>query len=1077
MVATSEAPPDNERVAFCANCGQSLPEEARFCPSCAAAVVVPSSGPPPEERKVATVLFADLVGSTALAGSQDPERTRAVLNRFYDAMAAEIAEVGGTVEKFVGDAVMAAFGAPAAQEDHAERALHAALSMQRRLAELFGDSLALRIGINTGDVVVGVARAGSSFVSGDAVNVAARLEQAAEPGQILVGDRTAAAARGAFEFGEVKTVAAKGKAGGLTCHELVRALSLMKPRGIGGLARAFVGREIELGMLKTTYERAVGDSKPYLVTIMGDAGVGKTTLIRQFWEWLGSEAPAPVRRVGRCASYGQGVTYLPIGEIVREHLGLLESESPERVRERLGKYGTLGMTIGLDAPATLHPLAARDRLRQAWVDFVRELVADQPAVILLEDLHWAEDALLELVEAALEDVDGQLLLLGTGRPELIRTRPGWNGRMANAAVIWLEPLSVSNTVDLLDRLIPAALPPRTRELVIERAEGNPFFVEELVRALIDQGVLVQSNGTWSAGELPRDLALPDTVQAVLAARIDLLEPAEKAALQAAAVIGRTFWSGPVYELVEGQRPDLRVLEERDFVRHRTSSALVGEREFVIKHALTREVAYASVPKARRALLHARFADWLDRIGEGRQEFAAALAHHYAEAVRPDDSDLVWAGNDDELARLRLKAVASLRRAAGLAVARYEMDDALKLLRQAVELEPDPSEQLVLWREIGRAAALYFDGTSFSAAMERAIELSDNATILADLYAELAFQTLVRAGMWGTAPPAELVEGWIVRALELAEAESASRAQALIARSYSEYEKSVGPATEATEISERLGDPVLRSYSYDVQALTAFVAGDYDLSLDWHRRRLALVPNIQDPDHHADVYGNAIAPAIARGHFDEARRYSELLEDVTHELSPHHRLHGIAAGVELEEHLGNWEAVVELQPRVEAAVADNTNTPCVRNQRSLLVCAVAQQIKGNEAEARRLEQEAEAHSMTGYGTVLDTPRIRLALAREQHGALEGLIGQPQVRRTNWFFLSSMAAHLDALAALGQGHRIEREAALVAAEGTYLEAFALRALGQVRGDAKLGERAADRFDELGLAWHAAQTRALL
>ncbi len=228
-------------MGFCPNCGQSVPASARFCPSCAKPLS--SLGEPSEERKLATVLFADLAGSTELADSQNPERTRALLNRFYDAMAAEIEGAGGTVEKFVGDAVMAAFGAPAAQEDHAERALHAALSMQRRLEELFGDSLSLRIGVNTGEVVVGQPREGSSFVTGDAVNVAARLEQAAEPGEVLVGERTASAVRGAFELDEPRTVAAKGKAGGVACRRLVRALSLMRPRGVGGLRRAFVGRE------------------------------------------------------------------------------------------------------------------------------------------------------------------------------------------------------------------------------------------------------------------------------------------------------------------------------------------------------------------------------------------------------------------------------------------------------------------------------------------------------------------------------------------------------------------------------------------------------------------------------------------------------------------------------------------------------------------------------------------------------------------------------------------------------------------------------------------------------------------
>ena len=1024
------------------------------------------------------MLFADLVGSTELAGSQDPERTRALLNRFYDAMAAEIADTGGTVEKFVGDAVMAAFGAPAAQEDHAERALHAALSMQRRLEELFGDALSLRIGVNTGDVVVGQPREGSSFVTGDAVNVAARLEQAAEPGEILVGERTAAAVGGAFEFHEPSTVAARGKAGGVACRRLVRALSLMRPRGVGGLGHSFVGRERELEALQQAYGGAVEEREPRLVTIMGDAGIGKTALIREFWEWLGSQSPEPCRRTGRCLSYGRGITYMPLGEIVREHFGLLESDPPDTVRHRLGDRAILGLTLGLEAPADLHPLAARDRLRQAWVAFLEELVAEQPAVVLVEDLHWADEALLDLLEAGLHDVRGPLLLLATARPELVHSPRAWGGgaRGRDGDTFWLEALSPSDTSRMIDELIPAVLPAPVRAVVIDRAEGNPFFVEELVRTLIDQGVLERRNGGWTARELSGDFVVPDNVQAVLAARIDLLAPADKAGLQAAAVIGRTFWSGPVYELLEGVEPDLRLLEERDFIRHRSGSSLVGEREFVIKHALTREVAYRSLPTVRRARLHARFAGWLERAGEGRDEHAAMLAYHYAEAVRPEDADLAWPGDEAELGRLRKRAVSWLRRAAELAVGRYEIEDAVSLLGRAVELETRPSAQVEIWREIGHAHAINFDGRAFSSAVQRAIELADDDLTAADLYSELAFQALVRWGMWSVAPEASLVEGWIERALELAPPDSAARAKALMARCYSDYDKSPELASEASGIAERLGDPAFRSYGYDVRALSAFAAGDYDEAAEWNRRRLSLVDEIQDPDHQADIFLMAIAPAVASGHFDEARRYAVSHEEVTHRLSPHHRLHGVAASLELEELLGDWNAASRLQPRVEDAVAANVATPCVRNQRSLLVCALARAYLGDEKEACRLEQEAEAYAMTGHGTVLYTPRVQLALLRDDLAAVESLLGEPRVRRSSWR-LSSMATHLDGLAALGERARVEAEASRLLQPNTYLEPFALRALGLVREDANLIECAADRFEAFGLDWHAARTRALL
>ena len=931
--------------------------------------------------------------------------------------------------------------------------------------------------MNTGEVVVGQPREGSSFVTGDAVNVAARLEQAAEPGEILVGERTAAAVRGAFELDEPRTVEAKGKAGGVACRRLVRALSLMRPRGVGGLRHAFVGREPELEALQVTFRRVRDEAQPRLVTVMGDVGVGKTTLVRELWERLGTESPEPLRRVGRCLSYGEGITYLPLGEIVREHLGLLESDPPETVARRLGRHEILGLTLGLEAPSDLHPLAARDRLRQAWVGFLEELVADQPAVVLVEDLHWGDDALLDLLEAGVHDVGGPLLLLGTARPELSRSRPTWGGRGRDSETLWLEALSPSDAARMLDDLIPAELPAPVREVVIQRAEGNPFFVEELVRTLIDRGVLERRNGGWIAHELADELVVPDTVRAVLAARIDLLGPAEKAALQAAAVIGRTFWSSPIYELLDGLEPDLRLLEERDFVRHRASSSIDGEREFAIKHALTREVAYESLPTKKRARFHARFAAWLERIGEGRDEDAALLAHHYAEAVRPDNVDLAWSDADEELARLRERAVSWLRRAAELAVSRYEIEDGLSLLHRAVELEPDSQELVEIWGAIARASALYFDRNEFSSAMQQAIELANDDLTTADLYAELAFQTMIRAGMWGVPPQADLVEDWIGRTLELAPPDTVARAKALIARCYSAYDKSPELASEASGIAERLGDPVTRSYGYDVLCLTAVAAGDWDDAADWARRRVSLVDEIDDPDHQQDIYSGAFAPAVARGQFDEGRRYSRSVEEINRRLSPHHRLHGVGQSLVLEELLGDWGAVRRMQPGVEDAVAANTATPCVLNERALLVCALARAYLGDEEEACRLEQEAGAHRMTGYGPLQDAPRVQLALHRNDLAAVASLLGEPSVRRSTTYYLSSMATHLDGLAALGERERVETEAGRLLQPNTYLEPFALRAVGVVREDASLIERAAGRFEALGLDWHAARTRELL
>jgi hypothetical protein len=383
----------------------------------------------------------------------------------------------------------------------------------------------------------------------------------------------------------------------------------------------------------------------------------------------------------------------------------------------------------------------------------------------------------------------------------------------------------------------------------------------------------------------------------------------------------------------------------------------------------------------------------------------------------------------------------------------------------------------MWREIGHAHAIYFDGKAFSAAMQRAIELADDDLTTADLYAELAFQTMIRAGMWGVPPQAELVEDWIGQTLELAPPDTVARAKALIARCYNAFDKSPELASEASGIAERLGDPVTRSYGYDVRCLTAVAAGDWDAAAVWARRRVSLVDEIDDPDHQQDIYSGAFTPVVALAQFDEGRQYCESAEEITRRLSPHHRLHGLGQSLVLEELRGDWPAASRLQPRVEEAVAANVATPCVLNERTLVVCALARAYLGDEQEACRLEQEAGAHRMTGYGPLQDAPRVQLALHRDDLAAVESLLGELSVRRSTTYYLSSMATRLDGLAALGQRERVETEAGRLLQPTTYLEPFASRALGVVREDAGLIERAAGRFEALGLDWHAGRTRALL
>jgi len=1030
-----------------------------------------------EERKLVTVLFADLVGSTALASGEDPERVRVRLERFYDAMAEEIERTGGTVEKFAGDGVMAVYGAPAAFEDHAERALHAALAMQRRLQELFEGEVELRIGVNTGEAVVGEARAGGSFIAGDAVNVCDRLQKAADPGGVLAGERTVAAASGAFEFGEPRTIEAKGKAGGVDCRPVLRALSLSRPRGAGGLRRVFVGRESELELLRATYRRAAAHAEPHLVTIVGEPGVGKTRLVRELWEILAKEEPVPVRRTGRCLPYGDGITYWPLGELLKEHLGLRDSDRPDEALQKLEGREILGLALGLDVARELHPLDARERLHEAVVAFVDELASERPAVVLVEDVHWAEDDLLDLLERIVADVRAPVVMLATARPELQDRRPTWGAGKRNATAMWLDSLPAQEASRMLDEMLPAVLPAELRELVIDRAEGNPFFLEELVGELVDAGVLEKRDGEWTLGTHQLDFTMPDTVHAVLAARIDRLPATEKAALQAGAVVGRVFWTSSVVHLLAGEEPDFDLLEERDLIRSNRGSMIAGDREYAIKHALTREVAYASIPKARRGRLHAMLADWLEAGDLGKDEHASLLAYHYSEAVKPEDVDLVWVDDAAELERLRARAVHWLRRAGELAWGRHEMDEAVELFMRAVELSGDEHERALLWGEIGRAQALRYDGEAMQAALLQAIEGPLDDAERADAYAFLAFQSSIRAAMWSIRLNLHLIDEWAQKALELAADGTEAKARALLARANVEPSGASDDLLgEAAALAEALDSIELRSYAFGARSQAAFERRRFLEAATWSERRLELLAGIDDPDHLCEAYECGAAVAATIGRFGEARRFAGLHWDLARRLSAHHRVHAVSLELELGDALGDWATLAAQTERVWNVVSANLATPCVRNPRDLLLCGLAHLCLGDEVRATELERDGSRLAGEGYDSALSAPRLRMALERGDRAAAAALVDLP-VERTFVWGPGAISSRLDALVALGRNDLIESEAPVLVQAGTMVEPFALRALGAAREDDELLADADEGFVALGLEWHRSQTERLL
>ncbi|HJQ49794.1 MAG TPA: adenylate/guanylate cyclase domain-containing protein [Gaiellaceae bacterium] len=587
----------------CAHCGQQTPEGFPRCANCGAVLDAPA--PAREQRKTVTVLFCDLTGSTELGESLDPEPLRALLARYFERMKGIVERHGGTVEKFIGDAVMAVFGIPQAHEDDALRALRAAAEMREALPEL---GVAGRIGVTTGEVVAGTEE---RLATGDAVNVAARLEQVAAPGEVLLGEPMLALVRDAVEVEAVEPLALKGKTEPVPAFRLVAVREAPERRH----DVAFVGRERERETLLEPWRRVVGEQRCELATVVGDAGVGKSRLVA---ELLASLDGARVVR-GRCLNYGEGVGYWPVVEVLKQLDRLPEEESAAAaIRSLLGESAA--------------PTSA-DELAWAFRKTLEQAAAEQPLVAVFDDIQWGEDPFLDLVEhVALFSSGVPLLLLCLARPELLERRPGW------PVALRLEPLAEEAVAELLPEMLPSDL----RERIVHAAGGNPLFVHEMVAI---------------AAETEGEVTVPPTLQALLAARLDQLERPERAVLERGAVEGEIFHRGAVQALAGAEQvtPRLAALVRKQLIRP-DRAQLPGDDGFRFRHLLIRDAAYDALPKATRAELHVAFARWLEEHGESLVELDEILAYHYDQAVRyreevglPPDPELV------EVARARMYA--------------------------------------------------------------------------------------------------------------------------------------------------------------------------------------------------------------------------------------------------------------------------------------------------------------------------------------------------------------------------------------------------------------------------------------
>ncbi|MBD0338044.1 MAG: AAA family ATPase [Thermoleophilia bacterium] len=836
----------------CPSCGRENSGDAKFCSECGTALLAAGKDAR-EERKVVSVVFVDLVGSTARAETSDPEDVRALLRIYHERARDELESFGGTVEKFIGDAVVAVFGAPVAHEDDPERAVRAALAVRDAVARLNdqqpGRDLHVRIAVNTGEALVSLDASpgeGEGMVAGDVINTAARLQSAAPVDGILVGEGTYGATDRAIVYRDAESVDAKGKVEPIPVWEAIEPRSRLGV-DLGGAGRAeLVGRDAEIDLLGDALARSRRERSTQLVTLVGVPGIGKSRLVYELGRVVDEDEELITWRQGRSLPYGEGVSYWALGEIVKAQAGILESDAADVAETKLAEATDVIANESERAWVERHlrPLvglggdeaAAGDRRGEAfagWRRFLEAVAESGPAVLVFEDLHWADDGLLDFVDGLVDWVDGvPLLVLCTARPELLDRRPGWGGGKRNAATVSLTPLDDEATAHLVLALLERpVLEAELQQALLERAAGNPLYAEEFVRMLAAGGTV--------------DARLPETVQGIVSARIDLLPAREKEVVHAAAVLGKVFWSDALAALA-GLEPwqldeTLRALERKEFVRREQRSAVAGATQHAFVHALVRDAAYAQLPRATRARLHLAAAEWIESLPDDRSEDRAeTLAHHYLSAIE------LRRAAGESIEELAPRAVGALHEAGERALALSAFQPAARFLALALELVPGGEEPA--------AALLFAAGKAFGFGGRGGDELAsavDAFEAAGDV--ERAAEAAVAASWhkWHASPGE--AHAWLERALSLVEGRPVSRAKALVVaeqarRTMIDYQKdtALDLSVQAVALAEAIGDDEIRADALVTQGVILATHGDARgiamieeaLALVGHRGRVA-----------------------------------------------------------------------------------------------------------------------------------------------------------------------------------------------------------------------------------------------
>ncbi|HVF52208.1 MAG TPA: adenylate/guanylate cyclase domain-containing protein [Actinomycetota bacterium] len=851
---------------ICGSCGHVNLDGGKFCSECAGPLAAP---PARKERKFATALFADLVGSTTLAEQEDPEVVQAAIGSVFDRLAKVIVGYGGLIEKYMGDAILAVFGVPIVHEDDPERAIRAGLDMQAVLSEMnrvaateSKPELEMRIGIEAGDIVVDLERAGSRrdrMLTGDAVNTAARLQSSAEIGRVLVGPTAQSSARGTIDFSDPEMLDLKGKAAPVAAYTALRITAQRAgDRASLGIESRMVGRDEESAVLQQTLHRVENEGRPALVTILAPAGSGKTRLVRELGRYVDGLDQNFFWRPGRCLPYG-AAAYSALVDVIKAQCEVLDDDTVDVARAKVLRSANdlmddedtavaLNILLGLPADVPM----GREKLFDLWRRYLERLAARYPLVLVLEDIHWADEGLLDFIEFLADWGQGAIMTVALARPELLDKRPGWGGGKRNYTAMYLDPLGPQESDDMLTDLFGDALPVDVRTMISARSEGNPLYTEEIARMLIDRAVLVHESEGWRLASRIEGIDIPRSIHALVAARVDGLTPPEKELLQDAAVVGRVFWSGVVARLAHQTssqtREQLGYLRMKELITPREPSSFSNEHEFGFHHALIRDVAYDSLPKKLRAEKHVEVARWAaSGPTADRDDIVELIATHFGQALAYMAE---MGAAKDETADLQERLLFWAVRAAERSRRAWQTDHALEWYRKAL----DVTEQLgkgggeagALWEALAFTAVDVLPDEETAEAFSRAIaayQAGGNEVGVGRAKAGYS-KTLFQMGKEEAAVAMAEEAVSVLRSKN--DEGSLARAVAALARLYwlsDRDEEAERLAAEATDLAGRAGDRETEALALNIRGLTLCSVEGVEAALEPVRQSHAIAREI------------------------------------------------------------------------------------------------------------------------------------------------------------------------------------------------------------------------------------------